>query len=195
MKESLALKIKRIFDIFASGLALIFLLPVFAIIGILIKIDSKGPVFFIQQRAGKYGKPFNAIKLRTMEHDTKVVDIALEKDNPNITRIGRYLRWGIDELPQLINVFKGDMSIVGPRPTIVEQTIKYNNWEKRRLNVKPGITGWALVNGRNNLSWEEKIEYDIWYIDNWSLWLDFKIILLTVWVVVVTKEGIYSNEN
>lgn len=197
MKRNIALTIKRIFDIFASSFVLIFLLPIFAIIGIFIKLDSKGPVFFIQIRAGRNGKPFGAYKLRSMVQDAekKGLGFEIEQNDFRITRVGKYLRWGIDELPQLINVFKGEMSIVGPRPTLIYQVEQYNAWEKRRLEMKPGITGWALVNGRNKLSWQEKIKYDIWYIDNWSLWLDFKIILLTVWVVVVTKEGIYSNEN
>ena len=195
MKESLALKIKRIFDISASGLALIFLLPVFAIIGILIKIDSKGPVFFIQTRAGKDGKPFGAYKLRTMVDNAEKLGKGLRVDDPRITRVGRYLRWGIDELPQLINVFKGDMSIVGPRPTLMSQVDQYTDEHRRRLEMKPGITGWALVNGRNKLSWIEKIEYDIWYIDNWSLWLDIKIIFMTLWVVLVTREGVYGEDG
>ena len=195
MKESLALKIKRIFDISASGLALIFLLPVFAIIGILIKIDSKGPVFFIQTRAGKDGKPFGAYKLRTMVDNAEKLGKGLRVDDPRITRVGRYLRWGIDELPQLINVFKGDMRIVGPRPTLMSQVDQYTDEHRRRLEMKPGITGWALVNGRNKLSWIEKIEYDIWYIDNWSLWLDIKIIFMTLWVVLVTREGVYGEDG
>jgi len=121
------------------------------------------------------------------------MDKGLKKDDPRITRVGRYLRWGIDELPQLINVFKGDMSLVGPRPTLVEQVDQYTKEHRRRLEMKPGITGWALVNGRNKLSWIEKIEYDIWYIDHWSLWLDLKILLMTLWVVFITREGIYGE--
>jgi undecaprenyl phosphate N,N'-diacetylbacillosamine 1-phosphate transferase len=186
---------KRIFDIFASGLALIFLLPIFALIGVLIKIDSKGPVFFIQLRAGKDGKPFGAYKLRTMVNNAEKLGKGLKKDDPRITRVGKYLRWGIDELPQLINVLKGDMSIVGPRPTLMSQVEQYTDEHKRRLEMKPGITGWALVNGRNKLSWIEKIEYDIWYIDNWSLGLDLKILFMTLWVVLITREGVYGEDG
>jgi undecaprenyl phosphate N,N'-diacetylbacillosamine 1-phosphate transferase len=186
---------KRIFDIFASGLALIFLLPIFALIGVLIKIDSKGPVFFIQLRAGKDGKPFGAYKLRTMVNNAEKLGKGLKKDDPRITRVGKYLRWGIDELPQLINVLKGDMSIVGPRPTLMSQVEQYTDEHKRRLEMKPGITGWALVNGRNKLSWIEKIEYDIWYIDNWSLGLDIKILFMTLWVVLITREGVYGEDG
>jgi undecaprenyl phosphate N,N'-diacetylbacillosamine 1-phosphate transferase len=195
MKNKITLSIKRIFDIVASGVVLIFLLPIFAIIGILIKLDSKGPVFFIQQRAGKYGKPFDAFKLRTMVDNAEKMGKGLKKDDPRITRVGKYLRWGIDELPQLINVFKGEMSIVGPRPTLMSQVEQYTDEHRRRLEMKPGITGWALVNGRNKLSWIEKIEYDIWYIDNWSLWLDTKILFKTLWVVLITREGVYGENG
>jgi undecaprenyl phosphate N,N'-diacetylbacillosamine 1-phosphate transferase len=195
MKNKITLSIKRIFDIVASGVVLIFLLPIFAIIGILIKLDSKGHVFFIQQRAGKYGKPFDAFKLRTMVDNAEKMGKGLKKDDPRITRVGKYLRWGIDELPQLINVFKGEMSIVGPRPTLMSQVEQYTDEHRRRLEMKPGITGWALVNGRNKLSWIEKIEYDIWYIDNWSLWLDTKILFKTLWVVLITREGVYGENG
>jgi undecaprenyl phosphate N,N'-diacetylbacillosamine 1-phosphate transferase len=197
MKKKITLSVKRIFDIFASGLALIFLIPIFAIIGIFIKLDSKGPVFFIQTRAGKDGRPFGAFKLRSMVQDAekKGRGFEIEQNDFRITRVGRYLRWGIDELPQLINVFKGDMSIVGPRPTLMSQVEQYDLWEKRRLEMKPGITGWALVNGRNKLSWKEKIELDIWYIDHWSLLLDLKILFKTLWVIFITREGIYGEDG
>lgn len=180
----------------ASGIALIILLPIFAIIGIFIKLDSKGPVFFIQKRAGKDGKVFRAYKLRTMID--KAVEIGgkkISQDDSRITRVGKHFRWGIDELPQLINVFNGEMSLVGPRPTLIEQVNRYSKEHKRRLEMKPGITGWALVNGRNILSWPEKIELDIWYIDHWSLWLDLKILFKTVWVVIFTREGLYGKDG
>lgn len=111
-----------------------------------------------------------------------------------ITRVGRFLReWGFDELPQLINVLKGEMSIVGPRPTLRYQVDQYDDFQRRRLLVKPGITGWALVHGRNLLSWEERIKYDVWYVDHWSLWLDLQVMFKTLWVVLVTREGVYGN--
>ena len=154
-----------------SGIALIVLLPIFAIIGIFIKLDSKGPVFFVQERAGKDGKTFKAFKLRTMvDNAVAIGGEKISRDDSRITRAGKHLRWGIDELPQLINVFKGDMSLVGPRPTLIEQVNRYSKEHKRRLEVKPGITGWALVNGRNKLTWPERIKLDIWYINHWSLW-------------------------
>ena len=179
----------------ASGIALVVLLPIFVIIGIFIKLDSKGPVFFVQERVGKNGKIFRAYKLRTMVDNTEKKGKGLRKDDSRITRIGKYLRWGIDELPQLINVFKGDMSLVGPRPTLKEQVDLYSKEHRRRLEVKPGITGWALVNGRNRLSWPERIKLDIWYIDHWSLWLDIKILFKTIWVVIFTREGIYGKDG
>lgn len=181
-------------DILLSGIALILLLPIFFVIGILIKIDSTGPAFFIQNRAGKDGRIFKVCKFRTMEIDSDKDSKMLSKDDPKITRVGKYLRWGMDELPQLINVFKGDMSLVGPRPALEEQAIEYSERHRRRLGMKPGLTGWALVNGRNAISWAEKIEYDIWYIDNWSLFLDFQILIRTV-LVVLKGEGIYGEDG
>ena len=195
--KSKDLVLKIIFDILASGVALVVLLPIFAVIGIFIKLDSKGPVFFIQERAGKDGKIFKAYKLRTMVENAekKGLKYRVTKDDRRITRIGKHLRWGIDELPQLINVFKGEMSLVGPRPTLPYQVEKYSEREKRRLEVKPGITGWALINGRNKLSWPERIKLDIWYIDHWSSWLDLKILFKTIWVVIFTREGIYGEDG
>jgi len=188
--------LKRIFDILVSGIALVVLLPIFAIIGIFIKLDSKGPVFFVQERAGKDGKMFKAYKLRTMvDNAVAIGGEKISQNDSRITRVGKHLRWGIDELPQLINVFKGDMSLVGPRPTLQEQVNRYSKEHRRRLEMKPGITGWALINGRNKLSWPKKIELDIWYIDHWSLWLDLKILFKTIWVVVFTREGLYGKDG
>jgi len=196
-KKQVALILKRIFDILASGIALVVLLPIFAVIGIFIKIDSKGSVFFVQERAGKDGKIFKVYKLRTMIDNAEKFGLGYEiaKDDSRITRVGKHLRWGIDELPQLINVFKGEMSMVGPRPALPHQVEKYSEREKRRLEVRPGITGWALVNGRNKLSWPERIILDTWYIDNWSLWLDLKILFKTIWVVIFKREGIYGKDG
>jgi len=195
-KNNFPFIIKRIFDIWASGLALIVLLPIFAVIGIFIKLDSKGPVFFVQERAGKDGKIFKAYKLRTMvDNAVAIGGEKISQNDSRITRVGKHLRWGIDELPQLINVFKGDMSLVGPRPTLIEQVNQYSKEHKRRLEMKPGITGWALVNGRNILSWPEKIELDIWYINHWSLWLDLKILIKTICVVIFTREGLYGKDG
>ena len=175
---------------------MVVLLPIFTIIGIFIKLDSKGPVFFVQERAGKDRKIFRAYKLRTMvDNAVAVGGEKIYQDNLRITRVGKHLRWGIDELPQLINVFKGEMSLVGPRPTLIEQVVRYSKEHRRRLEVKPGITGWALINGRNTLTWPEKIKLDIWYIDHWSLWLDVKVLFKTLWVVIIKREGIYGKDG
>jgi len=189
--------LKRIIDVVISGIGLIILFPIFVVIGALIKLDSKGPVFFIQERAGKDGKIFRAYKLRTMIDKAEKFGLGykIEKNDSRITRVGKYLRWGIDELPQLINVFKGEMSMVGPRPTLIEQVNRYSKEHRRRLEVKPGVTGWALINGRNKLTWPERIKLDIWYIDHWSLWLDLKILFETIWVVIFTREGIYGKDG
>ena len=197
MKNKKTFFLKRIIDVVISGIGLIILFPIFVIIGISIKLDSKGAVFFRQERAGKDGKIFKAHKLRTMVENAEKIGLGYEvaKDDSRITRVGKHLRWGIDELPQLINVFKGEMSMVGPRPALPHQVKKYSEREKRRLEVKPGITGWALVNGRNKLSWPERIKLDIWYIDHWSIWLDLKILFRTIWVVIFKREGIYGKDG
>lgn len=188
--------LKRIFDVIGSGIGLIIFLPIFVIIGILIKLDSKGPVFFMQKRAGKDGKIFRTYKLRTMIDKAEKIGLGydIEKNDFRITRIGKYLRWGIDELPQLINVLKGEMSLVGPRPTLLYQVNQYTEWEKQRLKMKPGITGWALINGRNSLSWQEKINLDIWYINYFSLYLDIKILIKTLFVVAKGKNLYEDNK-
>ena len=189
--------LKVILDKVFSIIILIILFSLFLIVGILIKLDSKGPVFFVQERVGKGGKTFRAFKLRTMVDNAEKIGLGYEiaKDDSRITRVGKHLRWGIDELPQLINVFKGEMSMVGPRPALPHQVEKYSKQERRRLEVKPGITGWALINGRNILSWPERIKLDIWYIDHWSIWLDLKILLKTIWVVIFTREGLYGEDG
>jgi lipopolysaccharide/colanic/teichoic acid biosynthesis glycosyltransferase len=180
----------------ASGIALIVLLPIFAIIGVFIKLDSKGPVFFIQERAGKDGKIIKVYKLRTMvDNSVAIGGEKISQDDSRITRAGKCLRWGIDELPQLINIFKGEMSLVGPRPTLLEQVVRYSKEHRRRLEMKPGLTGWALINGRNKLTWPERIKLDIWYIDHWSLWLDVKILFKTIRVVIFKREGIYGEDG
>jgi undecaprenyl phosphate N,N'-diacetylbacillosamine 1-phosphate transferase len=186
--------LKEIFDKTIAIVALIILSPLILIISVLIKLDSQGPVLFVQERAGMKGKLFNSFKFRTMMHKAAECGLGLNiKDgDERITRIGRFLRvWSLDELPQIINVLKGDMSIVGPRPTLQYQVELYNDFQRKRLLVKPGITGWAQVNGRNAINWEQRIKLDVWYVENWSLWLDFKIILKTI-KVVVKKEGLYG---
>jgi exopolysaccharide biosynthesis polyprenyl glycosylphosphotransferase len=197
-KQNLQLFLKRCFDIFGALVGLIVLLPLFLIIAILIKIDSKGPVIFKQERIGKNGKPFYIFKFRTMieEAVNKGLGYTVAQNDERITKIGKFLRkWGIDEFPQLINVLRGEMSLVGPRPTLRYQVEQYNDFEKRRLLVKPGFVGWALIHGRNALNWEERIKYDVWYVENWSLWLDIKIILKTFYLIFIKQEGVYGKDG
>ena len=188
--------IKTIFDIIICLISLIILFPIFIISGILIKLDSKGSIFFIQDRVGEDGKIFKVYKFRTMVPNAEKIGLgyAVKKDDPRITRIGKHLRLtGIDELPQILNVLKGEMSLVGPRPTLLYQVQKYSAWEKGRLEMKPGITSLMIISGHNILSWPEKIKTDIWYIDHWSLWLDLKILFKTIWVIIFTREGFYED--
>ena len=196
-EKNLGFFIKRIFDIIASLITLFVLIPIFVMLGILIKLDSKGPIFFIQKRVGKDGEIFKMYKLRTMVANTENSGLgySLSKNDSRITKIGKHLRWGIDELPQVINVLKGEMSLVGPRSTLICYVKQYSAWEKRRLEMKPGITSLPLIKGRNKLSWPEKIELDIWYVDHWSLWLDIKILFKTIWVVIFTREGVYGKNG
>lgn len=183
---------KRLFDIVASASGLIILSPVFLILVYLIRKNLGSPVFFIQERPGKDGKPFKMIKFRSMRD-------AIDKDgNPlpdseRLTDFGKKLRaTSLDELPELWNVLKGEMSLVGPRPLLMGYLPLYNEFQNRRHEMKPGVTGWAQVNGRNALSWDEKFACDIWYIDHFSFWLDMKILFLTVKKVFI-KEGISAE--
>jgi len=202
MKGSIGLPVqlilKRLVDILISLIGLILLALPFALIALAIKLDSRGSVFFRQERVGLNGRVFKPWKFRTMVVGAvnQGLGYNVSKDDPRITRVGRFLReWGLDELPQLINVLKGEMSIVGPRPTLHYQVEQYNDSQRRRLLVKPGITGWALIHGRNLLAWEKRIKYDIWYVNHWSLWLDLWIMLKTLWVVLIKREGIYGESG
>lgn len=180
---------KRFIDILISLIGLILFSPIFFIIGILIKLNLKGSVVFKQERAGKSSKTFYLYKFKTMK-DLKDKNGSLLQDKERLTKVGRFLRIiSLDELPELLNVLKGDMSIVGPRPLLVEYLDRYSPEQARRHEVTPGITGWAQINGRNAITWEEKFEHDVWYVDNRSLWLDFKIIFITL-IKVIKGEGI-----
>ena len=198
VKKRIHLWLKRAIDITLSSLSLTLLFMTFLVVAALIKVDSPGSVFFRQERIGKQGKPFRIWKFRTMFEGAKEPGVGryMCKDDPRITRVGKLLRvWGLDELPQLINVLRGEMSIVGPRPTLRYQVEHYDDFQRQRLLATPGITGLAVVEGRNLLSWRERIKLDVWYVTNWSLWLDVKIILKTFWSVLVTRKGVYGQKG
>lgn len=184
------LTIKRVGDILGSGLGLVLVSPILLMSAFLIKILMPGPVFFKQKRTGKMGKQFYILKLRTMKVDKEVEENHdFSKDEERKTPFGCFLRRvKVDELPQLINVFCGDMSLVGPRPTVREQTDQYTDYQKQRLQMRPGMTGLAQVNGNIALTWDERIEYDIDYVTNFSVWLDIRIILKTILVVFFGEE-------
>ena len=183
---------KRLFDIIASASGLIFLSPVFLILIYLIRKNLGEPVFFTQERPGKDGKPFKMIKFRSMR-DAVDKDGNPLPDSERLTPFGKKLRaTSLDELPELWNVLKGEMSLVGPRPLLMSYLPLYNEFQNRRHEMRPGVTGWAQVNGRNALSWDEKVAHDIWYIDHYSFWLDMKILFLTVKKVFI-KEGISAE--
>ncbi len=180
---------KRFFDLTAALLLLILLTPLLAAITILIANKLGSPVIFKQLRPGLHGRPFYLYKFRTMT-DFKDENGNLLPDEIRLTSFGKWLRkYSLDELPQLFNVFKGDLGFVGPRPLLMEYLPLYSPEQARRHKVRPGITGWAQVNGRNAISWEEKFALDIWYVDNHTLWLDFKILFLTI-IKAVRSEGI-----
>ena len=184
---------KRIFDIVVSALGIFLLLPFLLIIAALIKVNMGSPVFFRQPRPGCDEKIFNLVKFRTMVVSENV-GVEPISDVDRITPLGEWLRkTSLDELPELWNVLKGDMSLVGPRPLLVEYLPLYSSWQRRRHEVRPGITGWAQVNGRNAISWQDKFKLDLWYVENWSIWLDIKILMLTV-VRVLQREGITQDE-
>jgi len=185
--------LKRSFDLIVSFLALLFLFPVFLILALLVRIKIGSPVFFKQNRPGLSGGTFEMVKFRTMSNECDG-DGNLLPDSARLVPFGAFLRsTSLDELPEFLNVFKGDMSLVGPRPLLMDYLPLYSERQARRHEVRPGITGWAQINGRNALSWEEKFELDVWYVENRTLWLDIKILFLTVWKVVkrddISQEG------
>lgn len=184
--------VKRFFDIILSAIALSMLLPVLLLVALVVHIKLGDPVLFRQLRPGKDGKTFEMIKFRTML-DAKDATGNFLPDSERITKVGKFLRsTSLDELPGLWNVLKGDMSLVGPRPLLVDYLELYSPEQARRHEVRPGITGWAQVNGRNAINWEDKFKLDVWYVDNRSLWLDLKILLLTLKKVFV-REGISAE--
>ncbi|MBT2581540.1 sugar transferase [Planococcus sp. ISL-109] len=187
--------VARFLEIITAVLMLLVLSPLFLTVTLLIRLESKGPAMFKQQRGGLYGRHFTIYKFRTMEHgrDKKRNRINPFVGDPSITKVGNILRkTSIDELPQLINIVKGDMAFIGPRPTVTDQTDNYNDYQKQRLLVKPGVTGLAQVSGRNTLTWDEKIEIDIDYINRKSLRLDLYILMQT-FVKVFRTEEVYEK--
>jgi len=194
MKQSVFYEkgIKRILDAGFSAMGLLVLSPVMLVTAILVKKNLGSPVIFCQPRPGRNGKVFNLYKFRTMK-DARGKNGELLPDEQRLTSFGQALRaTSLDELPELWNILKGDMSLVGPRPLLVQYLPRYNEEQRRRHDVRPGLTGWAQVNGRNNISWEEKFRYDVWYVDHVSILLDAKILLMTVGKIL-KREGISSE--
>ncbi|MCO5240626.1 MAG: sugar transferase [Chitinophagaceae bacterium] len=186
--------LKRFFDFLFAIVVFMIAFPVFVIVTVLLFIVNKGEPFFFQKRPGKNEKIFSVIKFKTMT-DAKDDSGRLLPDHLRITGIGNFVRRSsLDEIPQLLNVIKGEMSLIGPRPLLDLYLPLYNQRQRRRHEIRPGITGWAQVNGRNTISWEQKFEYDVWYVDHYSLLLDMKIAFLTVWNVF-SRKGVNADGN
>jgi len=187
--------LKRFFDIAISFCALIVLSPILLVVSIWLKFANKGTgAFFCQERPGRSGATFKVIKFKTMTDEKDAVGNLLT-DEERITKIGLFIRSiSIDELPQLVNVLKGDMSLIGPRPLLIQYLPFYSKEQARRHDVRPGITGWAQVNGRNAISWQQKFEYDVWYVDHVCLWVDIRILILTLKKVFI-REGVFFETS
>jgi lipopolysaccharide/colanic/teichoic acid biosynthesis glycosyltransferase len=188
--------LSRALDVVLAVALFVLTLPLLVVAAVAIRLESRGPVFYRQLRVGRDGEPFELWKLRTMVPGAESMGagIYVLEGDPRITRTGRLLRrFSLDELPNLVNVLKGEMAIVGPRPTVQEQVDRYTDRQRRRLEVKPGITGWAQINGRTSLSWPERIELDVWYVENRSLRLDVRILLRTA-RMLATGHGLYSED-
>jgi lipopolysaccharide/colanic/teichoic acid biosynthesis glycosyltransferase len=188
--------VSRPLDLLVAAVLLVLAAPLLALAALAIRLESRGPVVYRQRRVGRHGRPFELWKLRTMVPGAQAMGagIYVLEGDPRITRVGRLLRrFSLDELPNLVNVLQGDMAIVGPRPTVAEQVDRYTECQRRRLEVKPGITGWAQVNGRTSLPWPERIELDVWYVEHRSLRLDLQILARTV-RMLASGRGLYSEE-
>jgi sugar transferase EpsL len=183
---------KRLFDLIVTSLGLLLMTPFMLILALLVLVFHGAPVLFRQQRPGYKGRPFHIYKFRSMT-DARDQNGNLLPDSARLTRLGRFLRSSsLDELPEFLNILRGEMSLVGPRPLLMQYLERYSPEQARRHNVLPGLTGWAQVNGRNALTWEDKFKLDVWYVDNRSLWLDIRILLLTFWKVF-KREGISQS--
>jgi undecaprenyl phosphate N,N'-diacetylbacillosamine 1-phosphate transferase len=191
--------IKRLLDVVLSLIGLIILSPILLITAIAIKLESKGPVIFQQDRLGLHGQVFKIYKFRSMCIGAEKDGVYETKGDMRVTKVGRIIRkTSIDELPQFVNIIKGDMSIIGPRPTLTYHPWpieKYTNEQRKRFNVRPGVTGWAQINGRKDVPWDKRIEYDVWYVDNLSFGLDFKIFFKTVIKVLTMQDNINVGET
>jgi lipopolysaccharide/colanic/teichoic acid biosynthesis glycosyltransferase len=188
--------LSRVIDVVLAGLLLLLASPLLVLAALAIRLESRGPVFYRQQRVGRDGQPFDLWKLRTMVPGAESMGagIYIVDGDTRITRVGRLLRrFSLDELPNLVNVLKGEMAIVGPRPTVQEQVDRYTERQRRRLEVKPGITGWAQINGRTSLPWPDRIELDVWYVEHRSLRLDLRILTKTA-RMLATGHGLYSED-
>jgi lipopolysaccharide/colanic/teichoic acid biosynthesis glycosyltransferase len=188
--------LNRAFDVALAAALLVITSPLLALAALAIRLESRGPVFYRQLRVGRHGEQFELWKLRTMVPGAEAMGagIYVLEGDPRITRVGRLLRrYSLDELPNLVNVVRGDMAIVGPRPTVQEQVDRYTDRQRRRLEVRPGITGWAQINGRTSLPWPERIELDVWYVENRSLRLDLRILAKTA-RMLATGHGLYSED-
>jgi lipopolysaccharide/colanic/teichoic acid biosynthesis glycosyltransferase len=188
--------VSRALDVVLGALLLAVASPLLAVAAIAIRLESRGPVFYRQLRVGRDGEAFQLWKLRTMVPGAESMGagIYVIEGDPRITRVGRLLRrFSLDELPNLVNVLKGEMALVGPRPTVQEQVDRYTDRQRRRLEVKPGITGWAQINGRTSLPWPERIELDVWYVEHRSLRLDLRILARTA-RLLATGHGLYSED-
>ena len=185
--------VKRLFDIFFALGWLVLFTPLMRVVAGLVRLKLGSPVLFIQERPGLRGRPFRMVKFRTMT-DARGPDGQLLPDEVRLTAFGKFLRAStLDEFPEMWNVLVGDMSVVGPRPLLMRYLPRYDAFQARRMEVKPGVTGWAQVNGRNTLSWEQKFAYDVWYVDHRTLWLDLKIVVLTFFKVFA-RSGINSDK-
>ena len=197
MSDPVKSKSKRCFDLIITTFGIIIISPFLLIIALAVKLSSRGPIIFQQVRSGLDCKPFTAYKFRTMVEGAERMGLGYEvAENDNrITKVGDFLRkTSLDELPQLFNILKGEMSLIGPRPTIPSEVAKFTERQKIRQQTKPGMSGWAQVNGRNLLSWDEKIELDIWYIENWSFLLDLKILWKTIFVLL-KRDELYGQDG
>jgi lipopolysaccharide/colanic/teichoic acid biosynthesis glycosyltransferase len=186
---------KRALDILIAASVCVVASPALAAIAIAVKLEGRGPILFRQERVGRHGRTFEILKFRTLVYSQArdPSDYLISRTDPRITRVGAFLRrWSLDELPQLWNVLRGDMSIVGPRPTLAYQVERYDDFQRRRLEVLPGVTGWAQIGGRNTLSWPERIKLDVWYVDHRSLLLDLRILAATT-VTLFRPSSIYND--